>query len=172
MIDYAVLLSGGDLRSAGKSNTIVHSIRTQPAFDELFLLLFHKDRKVVMRAADAIEKISITKPGFLLKHKFRLLKLLNEAENKELKWHLAQIIPRLPLSEKKTDKVFKIFSGWLMNRTESKIVRVNALQAIADLSIHNRELRKKMMKLISHADFSTAPSLKARLKKITAKSST
>ena len=50
------ILSGGDLRSIGKSNSLVQTIRTQADFDELFNLLFHSNRVVVMRAADSIEK--------------------------------------------------------------------------------------------------------------------
>ena len=172
MSDYAVLLSGGDLRSIGKSNFIVQRINKQQAFDELFHCLCHQDRKVVMRAADAIEKISIAKPKFLSKHTSTLLKLLNRAENKELKWHLAQIIPRLSLTAKETNLVFKIFSSWLVYEKDSRIVRVTALQALSDLSANNTQLRKELFDLIRHKDLTAIPSLKARLKKLSFKTST
>ena len=169
MMEYVTTLSGGDLRSIGKSNTVVRTIKTQKAFDNLFKLLSHKDRKVVMRAADAIEKISISNPHFIFKYKTQFLQLLHDADNKELKWHLAQIIPRLPLKDPELQKTFKTLSDWLFNEAESKIVRVNSLQAIADLSANDPELRKKFLKLISHHSF-TAPSLQVRLKKIVNKS--
>lgn len=169
MKDYLSALSGGDLRSIGKSNTVVRTIKTQKDFDSLFKLLFHKDRKVVMRAADAIEKISAPNPQFLFKYKSQLLQLLNDADNKELKWHLAQIIPRLPLKDPEIQKTLETLSDWLFNEAESKIVRVNSLQAIADLSANDPELRKKFLKMISHHSL-TAPSLQARLKKIITKS--
>jgi hypothetical protein len=51
-------LTGGDLRSIGRSNEIVSSIKNQKEFDILFELLFSSDRILVMRAADAIEKVT------------------------------------------------------------------------------------------------------------------
>jgi hypothetical protein len=53
-----------------------------------------------MRAADAVEKISSQKPDLLKPFKSELLGLLFETDQKELRWHLAQMIPRLPLTKK------------------------------------------------------------------------
>jgi len=172
MKDYATIFSGGDLRSTGRANEIVQTIKTQQTFDELFAFLFYHARKVVMRVADAVEKISMTKPAFLSKHKSQLLKLLNEAENKELKWHLAQLIPWLSLSGQQTQKAFKTLSGWMLNTSESRIVRVNAMQALFDLSANSQKLRNKFLELASNKEFAAIPSLKARLKKLLFKSST
>jgi hypothetical protein len=51
-----------------------------------------------MRAADAAEKVSAKKPRLLDRHKAELLGLLAEAEQIELRWHLALMIPRLRLA--------------------------------------------------------------------------
>lgn len=48
------LLQGGDLRSIGIGNENVALVNTQIEFDDLFEGLYHSDRKVVMRTADAI----------------------------------------------------------------------------------------------------------------------
>ena len=58
---------GGDLRSIGQVNDIIENIDNQAKFDELFKCLFHKERIIIMRAADAIEKITIKNPLFLEK---------------------------------------------------------------------------------------------------------
>lgn len=57
MNKFQNLLEGGDLRSIGKANEIVDMIHNQADFDELFENLMATDRKIVMRAADAMEKI-------------------------------------------------------------------------------------------------------------------
>lgn len=57
-------LSGGDLRSIGRADAIAKDVQTQHQFDELFEALFHNDRLIVMRAADAIEKITRGKPEY------------------------------------------------------------------------------------------------------------
>lgn len=69
MADLETILNGGDLRSIGQSNTVVTLIDSQNKFDELFKLLFHPDRKIVMRVADAIEKITLTHCQYLKAHK-------------------------------------------------------------------------------------------------------
>jgi CRISPR/Cas system-associated protein Csm6 len=53
-------LKGGDLRSIGKVETIVKTIKTQYDFDNLFKGLFNNDRLVIMRTADAIEKNNLS----------------------------------------------------------------------------------------------------------------
>ena len=99
MANYEDALKGADRRSIGKSNLIAGNIHDQRSFDTLFDLLFHADRKVAMRAADAIEKITITNPSFIKQHKKKLLALFDNDNEIEMKWHLAQIIPRLELTK-------------------------------------------------------------------------
>jgi hypothetical protein len=43
MVDFETMLKGNDLRSIGKSNTVVALITIQHQFDELFGLLCHPD---------------------------------------------------------------------------------------------------------------------------------
>jgi len=103
MKNFEKTLSGGDLRSIGRGNSVVQKIRTRDDFDQFFKLLSHKDRLVVMRAADAIEKITRENKEYLFKHKKNILDLYKIAKDKELKWHLALLIPRLNLTIKELD---------------------------------------------------------------------
>src|SRR3954470_4392813 len=84
MTDLENILKGGDLRSIGESNKVVSIINNQQSFDQLFQLLWSDDRKVVMRAADAIEKTTISHPDYLQPHKRAIIQLCEKAENKEL----------------------------------------------------------------------------------------
>ena len=127
---FQKLLSGGDLRSIGNSNFIGSEVRGQNDFDELFKCLFHKDRIVVMRAADAIEKITINNPQFLAKHKIQIIELCNVSKDKELKWHLALMIPRLQLDTREFDKAWNTLTKWAKDKTNSRIVRVNSIQGL------------------------------------------
>ena len=65
MTSYENILAGGDLKLLGKTNTVVKAIKDQKDFDELFECIFHHEPVIAMRAADAIEKITIINPGFL-----------------------------------------------------------------------------------------------------------
>ena len=58
-------LPGGDLKSVGNSDSVVSEIQNQHSFESLLKLLYQSDRLVVMRAADAIEKITVDHPECL-----------------------------------------------------------------------------------------------------------
>src|SRR5688572_27552042 len=112
MTGFEKYLEGNDLRSIKRSNELVGLVKNQKDFDKLFTWLFHADRKMVMRAADAVEKITADNPEFLLPHKTKLLELCATAGNIELKWHLAQLLPRLQLPEKEITRAWKILYEW------------------------------------------------------------
>jgi hypothetical protein len=159
-------LRGGDLRSIGSNKSIVAGIKTREQFTGLFNCLFNPDRVVVMRAADAIEKITLERPEFLSGHKEELLRLSQTAVNKELKWHLAQLIPRLKLTPAELQSSFKLLEKWAEAGENSRIVRANALEALHLLS-ENRPVYRKRLDLLIHRVWSeNIPSLRARIKKL------
>jgi hypothetical protein len=160
------LLKGGDLRSIGQSNQVVSFVDSQAGFDELFQQLYHADRIVVMRSADAIEKIIRKNAGFLKKHKAEILQLCEAATHIELKWHLALIVTRLDLTKKEFGKVWQTLTGWAIDKNESKIVRVNALQGLFDLQRINQELKEDFNLIIRQVEKEHISSIHARIKKI------
>jgi hypothetical protein len=166
MKDFAQLLLGKDLRSITKSNEVVHSVQDQQSFDVLFSLLLHHERTLVMRAADAIEKITIAHKEFLEPHKIQLLSLLKSAINKELKWHIAQLISRTKLTKDELKEAWSILAYWAQNPNESKIVRVNSLQGLFELSRQFPDLQANFEQTLRILEREQIPSLKARIKKL------
>ena len=165
-MQFVKLLSGGDLRSIGKSNLIVSKVKNQNDFDELFKCLFHKDRIVVMRAADAIEKITVSNPLYLIKHKKKIIELSNIAKDKELKWHLALLISRLNYIGKYLNNVWNLLSEWATTKNESRIVRVNSMQALFELSKREKSLTQYFSMIITELEKENIPSINARIKSI------
>lgn len=160
------ILSGGDLRSIGKSNSLVQTIRTQADFDALFNLLFHSNRVVVMRAADSIEKATINNTAYLQSHKLEILQLCRSATDKELVWHLAQLVPRVSWNIHELKDIWQRLSDWASDKQASRIVRVNALQGLADLLPQNALLLSKFNRMMEKLNQENIPSLKARTKRI------
>jgi len=159
--------ANGDRRSIGNSNQLVPTITTQLAFDDQFDLLFHKERTVAMRAADTIEKVTKNKPQFLRSHKNALVSLLLNADNIELKWHLALMIPRLNLTKTELKQCWERLKTWALDPNESRIVRVNAIQALFDLlPKHNRLAPAELLLVIETVSKENIPSVKARLKRL------
>ena len=156
----------GDLRTTGNVKEVVKMVLNQKDFDLLFDALLSNERSVVMRAADAIEKITIAHPDYLEEYKKDVLKLFSDAKHIELKWHIAQLIPRLQLNRNETIDVWKQLYSWAENQKESRIVRVNSMQTLFEISKRNPDLIKSFNKLVTKVEQEHIPSLLARLKKI------
>lgn len=163
------LLSGGDLRSIGNSESLVSAVQNQMDFDELFALLFHSDRIIVMRAADVVEKITATLPGLLAKHTGSIFDLSHQAKNKELKWHLALLIPRLSLDQQELAQAWDILRDWAKDQTNSRIVRVNSTQGLFELMKWDSRRREEFLHLLEELQKEKIPSLTARIKKLRGK---
>lgn len=167
-MDYTFthLLLGKDLRTIRKNNVIIELVEDQQSFDELFSLVFHHERTLVMRAADAVEKITRKHPDYLIAHKNQLLALLQSSDHKELKWHLAQLITRTRLSIEELDTVWNSLKYWVLNPNESKIVRVNALQGLYDLTIKHVSFKEDFNTIMHSLEHDQIPSLQARIRKL------
>ena len=97
--DILLLLRGGDRRTIGRADEVVAIVSKDPGlFPELIAGLWSEDSLVRMRAADAAEKVTRENPELLRPYKKELLGLMAEAGEQELRWHLAAMVPRLPLN--------------------------------------------------------------------------
>ncbi len=159
-------LKGGDLRSIADADKVVSLIKTKAEFDNLFQYLFSKDRLVVMRVADTVEKITAQKPEYLKEHNQAIINLINTAVDKELKWHLALIASRLGLSNTELGIVWDKLTQWAKDKKESKIVRVNSIQSLFDLSKRNGEIKRDLDLTIQQIESENIPSINARLRKL------
>lgn len=159
-------LDGGDLRSIAEANKVAEEIGNQEDFDSLFLYLYDKDRLIVMRAADAIEKITLARPEYLKKHKNEIINFCLSEVNMEFKWHLALLLSRLSPSLKEQYSIFEILKKWALNTGESKIVRVNAIQSLYELAIRNEIFEVDFAGIINIVGKENIPSLNARIRKL------
>lgn len=164
MNPFEAIMKGGDLRSIGHSGKVIPLINNQENFDRLFELFFHKDRLVVMRTADAIEKITIDHPEYLKDYKTEILNIFKQAEEKELKWHLAQIVSRVELNEKELGLIWKILTNWTLDPKESRIVRTNSVHGLFNLLSQYPELEQDFRLTIDQVTKENIPSINARLR--------
>ncbi|HXM61664.1 MAG TPA: hypothetical protein VN950_12485 [Terriglobales bacterium] len=158
-------LTGGDRRSIGQSNQVAVLVLRRPAlFPQLIQGLWSPDPLIRMRAADAAEKVSLRRPDLLLPFKAKLLRLLDEATQQELRWHLAQIIPRLRLSKTDRLRAASVFRLYLSD--QSSIVKTSAMQAIADLARIDDELMPEAKDLLTAATKVGTAAMRARGRKL------
>lgn len=166
MIELEKLLSGADLRSIGKCDVVISKIKNQQDFDNLFKFLFHQNRIIVMHAADAIEKITIKHPQYLAKHKAKLIELFYTAKNKELKWHLTVLAPRLNLNSIEFGKIWHALTIWAMDKTNSRLVRVGAVQGLFEMVKQQSNLIKDFTLTMLELEKQNIPSINARIRNI------
>jgi hypothetical protein len=157
-------LKGGDLRSVQGVSKIIEQIKTPKEFNNLFKGLFHTDRLVAMRSADAIEKITLSRPEYLQPHKSELLKLLTSAKHIELKWHMAQLVVRVKLNAEEAGAVWDILTQWALTKKESRIVRVFSLQGLFDLLKQFPELKTDFEQTLATLEKEPIPSIAARIR--------
>jgi hypothetical protein len=166
MKNIQTYLSGSDLRSTALVDELLPLIQTQQDFDELFQFMFSVDRLLAMRAADAVEKITLRRPDFLQKHKAEVLQLLGQAQHIEFKWHLALLASRVSPEGKELLAAWEVLKGWASDVSESKIVRVNALQAMSELAAGRAVLKNELSVLFEKTEAEGVPSLSARIRKL------
>jgi hypothetical protein len=144
---------------------VVEIIRRQPAlFPALIDGMHHDDEVVCMRAADALEKLTVTNPEWLQPFKVQLIKLAARTAQQELRWHLAQVLPRLKLSRRDLVIVVAILRGYLED--PSRIVKTFALQGLTDLAMQEPRLRAPIRRRILSLMRTGSPSMKSRGRKL------
>jgi hypothetical protein len=159
-------LKGGDLRSIGRSEEVVQDILENPAlFKEVFEGMLHKDPRIRMRSADALEKVSREHPNYLQPFKSRLIDQISKIEQQEVRWHTAQMFSYLDLDETERDKVIEILFSYI-DIDKSRIVKVSSMQTLADLAEKNEAVKPKILMKLKEIMNRGSPAMVNRGKKL------
>jgi hypothetical protein len=160
-------LEGGDRRSIGRSNEVVAEVLGKgKLFGALFAGLSVDDPVVRARAADAVEKISTVHPEYLGPYRAKLVGELARCEQKEVRWHVAQMLPRLRWNTRERQQVCDILKDYL--RDSSSIVKTFAMQALADLTTQAPALRPAVLRQLQDLTAHGTPAMRARGRKLLA----
>jgi hypothetical protein len=158
-------LAGGGRNSLGKADSLSRCASAdRRVFRQLIAAMWHDDPVIRMRAADAVEKASREQPRLLTPFKGELLGLLKQEQQQEVRWHLAMMTPRLPLTHPERLGAAATFREWLGD--SGSIVRTCALQALFDLAQQEPSLREETLELLRAAQQSGTAAMKARSRKL------
>jgi len=161
-------LRGGDRRSIGRSEEVVADVIRQPSlFGLLVAGMLDPDPLVRMRSADAVEKVTRERRDWLNPYRRLILDQIAGVDQQEVRWHVAQLIPRLGLAEADVSWVRAILEGYLSDR--SRIVQVEAMQALTYLAELSPALRPEVKGLIQRKVQSGSPALRSRGLKLLAR---
>jgi HEAT repeat protein len=169
MTNLLLMLRGGDRRSIGRADEVAALVSKDPSlFGELFDGMLADDPIVRMRAADAVEKVTAERPDLLQPYKRKLIGRVARIDQQEVRWHFAQIAPRLDWTDKQRSRVIDILLSYMED--ESAIVRTFSLQALVDLAGDDAtRLRRKAIKLCEEALETGPKSMQSRARKLLTK---
>jgi hypothetical protein len=119
-----------------------------------------------MRAGDALEKVSREHQGWLRPLRRELLALAVTTAEQELRWHLAQLLPRLGLSASQRGTLVSVLRGYAQD--SSVIVRVSAMRALVDLAAIDQGLRPLVRRHLRRTLETGSPAERARARKLLA----
>ena len=161
-------LEGGDRRSIGKADEVVEEVLSNPSlFGVVFSGMLSDNPLIRMRSADAVEKVTAKHPEYLEPFKAELIGRVAEIEQQEVRWHVAQMVPRLGLTEEELERVVEILEGYL--RDKSRIVKTSSMQALADLAEQDSTLLLKAIELIEKHTRTGSPAMQSRGRKLLVK---
>ena len=158
-------LEGGDRRSIGRSNEVVAQVLAEPQmFRPLFAGLVSDNPVVRARAADAIEKVTLVCPELLVPYKSRLIGPLASCDQPEVRWHVAQMLPRVSWNARERRRVYQVLTRYL--RDASSIVKTCAMQALVDLTQQVPALRLTVVRRLRTLTAQGTPAMRARGRKL------
>ena len=159
------LLCVGDLRMSGNVEQVIKLVLSEPVlFENVVNLIISGEPATKMRASDVIEKITREHPEWLKPFKNKFLNKIVKIEQKEVRWHMAQILPRFRLTKKEREDVYNLMLTYL--KDDSRIVKTFAMQALSDLSMLDNSYFNRVYSIIKQLEKDGVPSQQSRARKL------
>jgi hypothetical protein len=155
------LLKGGDRRSKGRADALAADAVHDPGLvAELVAALLDEDEIVRLRAADALEKASAEAFEILAPHTAAILGPIADLEQYDVRWHIAQMLPRLRLGGAGLRRAASVLMTTLAGK--SVIARVMAMHSLVQLAERAPVLRRSASRVVERALSVGAPAERAR----------
>lgn len=158
-------LDGGDRRSIGEAAAVAWEVHKDPHLIPVLIQGMVSGSPVIqMRAADALEKVSVIDPAPLTPYRRSLLQMFTLDLGQEVRWHLLQVAPRMAWTPWQARRL----GGFIRESLHhpSHIVKACALEALVDLLRQDPTARTEVERLVADALRSPVPSLQARARKL------
>lgn len=122
--------------------------------------LWDEQAGVANRAADALERASGRRPEILSRWKDAILDRMLDAVENKLRWNLALMIARTPLTAAETARVAAVLRLWLDDK--SSIVKTSAMHGLAGLTRWDPSLLPQVLDMLRVLSRSGTPAMRAR----------
>jgi hypothetical protein len=162
-------LAGGDRRSIGRADEVAAQAVHDPALLEMLFRTmlgegaYGADPCVRLRCADAAEKATNGRLDLLRPFRTALFRAAGSGEA-EVRWHVAQMLPRLSLTRQGRARVAAVLRRYLDD--DSRIVRACAVEGLAQLALAGPELHAEVLQLIRSLLQAGSPAVRARARRM------
>ncbi len=141
---FEQILQGGHPNSLGRTIEVVAMVFKNPArLGELYNCCFSQDKIVRLRTSNALKRVSLEKPEWLVPYIDRLIKDIAPINQASTQWTLASLF--LVLSSKMTPAQIKEAKSILKNNLENHhdwIVLNNTMRTLATWAEQDNQLKK------------------------------
>ncbi len=162
-IEFEDLFIGDDMRMPnGAIEASEICLQSPQRILELLELIKGGTPKYKLCASDALEKISVQRPELLRQFESEIFEIACSETQQEVRWHMAQIAPRLDLNLEKANEWVTLLRRFLNDK--SRIVVTFAMNAIWEIS--QRYEINGARELIEKLAEKGPPSVKARARKL------
>ena len=133
-------LRGADRDSKGGSERAAAAAVADPPLIAVLLDGMRCGDEIVrLRAADAAEKAARERPELVAPHADALIDVAGSAREPEIRWHAAQMLARVELSDERAVEATRILEAYLDDASPK--VRGWALSALVAIANHHADLR-------------------------------
>ena len=153
-LDPRAALAGGDSRSLGRTEEVVSAV-----LDE--------DELVRMRAADGLEKVCRERSEWLVPYVDRLLTGVAAVEQDSVRWHVAQILGEVQLSQEQRRDAIGLLERFA-DEERAGFVVAHALTSLAALAADDPGLRRRLLARLRRLTDDDRRSVATRARKLLA----
>lgn len=152
----------GDKRTlSGVEQAVKAILEDSQQIDDLLSAYDIHNEALNLRISDTIQKVQENDPSLLKPYAKRVFTIFAEYEQKEVRWHMAQILPLLDLNQNQLRKAMQIWQSDFYN-SRSSIQRAFSLQAVYDIASMKSEYMPLLDELLKHALSNGSPAMKSR----------
>ena len=155
-----ILLPGHRLDAGNACEVAALLLKNPRKTGQVVECLWDDEAGVANRAADALERASCRRPEILGRWKEALLDRMLDATENKLRWNLALMIFRAPLTIAEAERAAAVLRSWLDDR--SSIVKTSAMHGLAGLTRWDPSLLPEVMDMLRVLSRSGTPAMRAR----------
>ena len=155
------MLAAGKRLDAGRTCEFAAMVLQHPRkTGQVVECLWDEEPAVANRAADVLERASSRRPEILARWKEALLDRMLDAGENKLRWNLALMISRTPLTAAEALRAAAILRSWLDDK--SSIVKTSAMHGLAELTRWDPTLEAEVLDMLRVLSRSGTPAMRAR----------